>query len=201
MGGAGKEYSGASRWRTRYERVRPQELNLIQVWNLGGSIARLSAATLSDHMEALREWKAAGRIRYLHHHIARSAVRRYRRCDAQVRPGFRALDYSIGDRIPEERLLPLAQEKGIAVLANRPFTTGGLFQRVAGKSLPPWAADFDITSWAQYFLKFIVSHPAVICAIPATNNPVHLRDNMGVCRGRLPDAPAREKMVQYFGSV
>jgi diketogulonate reductase-like aldo/keto reductase len=111
------------------------------------------------------------------------------------------LDYSIGDRIPEERLLPLAQEKGIAVLANRPFTTGNLFGRVAGKPLPDWAAEFDCKSWAQFFLKFIVSHPAVICAIPATNDPAHLRDNMGACVGRLPDAAMRKRMGEFFETI
>jgi diketogulonate reductase-like aldo/keto reductase len=111
------------------------------------------------------------------------------------------LDYSIGDRVPEERLLPLAKEKGIAVLTNRPFTTGNLFSRVAGKSLPAWAAEFDCTSWAQFFLKFVVSHPAVTCAIPATSDPKHLRDNMGACVGRLPDEAMRKRMTELFATL
>ena len=114
---------------------------------------------------------------------------------------FVQLDYSIGDRIPEERLLPLAREKGIAVLANRPFTTGNLFARVRGKALPDWAAEFDCTSWAQFFLKFVVSHPAVTCAIPATNDPEHLRDNMGACFGRLPDERMRARMAEFFAGL
>ena len=114
---------------------------------------------------------------------------------------FVQLDYSIGDRIPEERLLPLAKEKGIAVLTNRPFTTGNLFARVAGKPVPAWAAEFDATSWAQFFLKFVVSHPAVTCAIPATGDPKHLRDNMGACVGRLPNEATRKRMAELFATL
>ena len=177
-------------------------IDLIQVWNLGGSIARLSAATLGEHMEVLQDWKKAGKIRYLG--ITTSRDPQYADTEEAMKKytlDFVQLDYSIGDRIPEERLLPLAQEKGIAVLANRPFTTGNLFQRVAGKPLPPFAADIDVTSWAQFFLKFIVGHPAVTVAIPATNNPAHLRDNMGACRGRLPDEAMRLRMAEHFATV
>ncbi len=179
-----------------------KNLDLIQVWNLGGSIARLSADTLAEHLDVLKEWKAAGRIRYLG--ITTSRDPQYADTEAAMQKydlDFVQLDYSIGDRIPEQRLLPLAQEKGIAVLANRPFTTGNLFSRVAGKQLPSWAADFDCASWAQFFLKFIVSHPAVICAIPATNDPAHLRDNMGACHGRLPDSAMRVRMAEYFSTL
>jgi diketogulonate reductase-like aldo/keto reductase len=177
-------------------------IDLIQVWNLGGSIAQLSAATLTEHLDALREWKAAGKVRYLG--ITTSRDPQYDDVEAAMRKyplDFVQLDYSIGDRVPEERLLPLAREKKIAIIVNRPFTTGNLFGRVAGKSLPPWASEFDCTSWAQYFLKFVVSHPAVTVAVPATNDPKHLRDNMGACFGRLPDEAMRRRMVEYFSSL
>ena len=177
-------------------------IDLIQVWNLGGSIAQLSAATLTEHLDALREWKAAGKIRYLG--ITTSRDPQYDDVEAAMRKyplDFVQLDYSIGDRVPEERLLPLAREQKIAIIVNRPFTTGNLFGRVAGKSLPPWASEFDCTSWAQYFLKFVVSHPAVTVAVPATNDPKHLRDNMGACFGRLPDEAMRRRMVEYFSSL
>jgi aryl-alcohol dehydrogenase-like predicted oxidoreductase len=179
-----------------------KSIDLIQVWNLGGSIQRLSAATLGDHMEALREFRAAGKIRYLG--ITTSRDPQYADTEEAMRTwpmDFVQLDYSIGDRIPEQRLLPLAKERGIAVIANRPFTTGNLFSRVAGRALPPWAEEFDCRSWAQFFLKFIVSHPAVTCAIPATNDPAHLRDNMGACVGRLPDEVMRVRMAQHFASL
>jgi diketogulonate reductase-like aldo/keto reductase len=177
-------------------------LDLIQVWNLGGSIAQLSAATLTEHLDALRAWKAAGKVRYLG--ITTSRDPQYGDFEAAMQKyplDFVQLDYSIGDRLPEERLLPVAREKKIAVLVNRPFTTGNLFGRVAGKSLPPWASEFDCKSWAQFFLKFVVSHPAVTCAIPATGDPGHLRDNMGACVGRLPDEAMRKRMVEYFGTL
>jgi len=177
-------------------------LDLIQVWNLGGSIRQLSAATLGEHMEVLREWKAAGRIRYLG--ITTSRDPQYEDVEDAMRQyamDFVQLDYSIGDRIPEQRLLPLARERGIAVLANRPFTTGNLFGRVRARALPEWAAEFDCTSWAQFFLKFIVAHPAVICAIPATGDPGHLRDNMGAGRGRLPDEAMRARMAAFFEAL
>ena len=177
-------------------------VDLIQVWNLGGSIRALSAATLAEHLEALREFKKAGKIRYLG--ITTSRDPQYADVEAAMKTyplDFVQLDYSIGDRIPEERLLPLAKEKGIAVLTNRPFTTGNLFSRVAGKPVPAWAAEFDTTTWAQFFLKFVVSHPAVTCAIPATSQPKHLRDNMGACVGRLPDEATRKRMAEVFATL
>ena len=177
-------------------------VDLIQVWNLGGSIRALSSATLAQHLEVLTEWKKAGRIRYLG--ITTSRDPQYADTEAAMRTyplDFVQLDYSIGDRIPEERLLPLAKERSIAVLTNRPFTTGNLFARVAGKAVPAWAAEFDCTSWAQFFLKFVVSHPAVTCAIPATGNPKHLRDNMGACVGRLPDDAMRKRMADFFATL
>jgi diketogulonate reductase-like aldo/keto reductase len=114
---------------------------------------------------------------------------------------FVQIDYSIGDRVPEERLLPLAADRGAAVLINQPFSTGGLFSRVVGRMLPSWAAEFDCASWAQFFLKYIVSHPAVTCAIPATSDPEHLVDNMGACVGRLPDERTRRRMVEVFQAL
>jgi diketogulonate reductase-like aldo/keto reductase len=179
-----------------------EQLDLIQVWNLGGSIRQLTNAYLRAHMEVLREFKAAGKIRYLG--ITTSRDPQYQDVEAALREypmDFVQLDYSIGDRIPEQRLLPLARERGVAVLANRPFTTGNLFSRVRGRDLPAWAADYDIKSWAQFFLKFIVAHPAVTCAIPATGDPGHLRDNMGACEGRLPDEATRQRMIAVFETL
>ena len=97
----------------------------------------------------------------------------------------------------ERRLLPLAAERGIAVLANRPLQLGGLFAKVKSRALPPWAAELGIGSWAQYFLKFAVSHPAVTCVIPATSKVEHMEDDMAAARGRLPDAAERERMVRF----
>ena len=174
-------------------------IDLMQVWNLGDSIDDLTDRFLPEHVEAVSEWKARGRARYVGITTSRDpqypdvedAMERYEL-------DFVQLDYSIGDRIPERRLLPLAQEKGIAVIANRPFATGNLFGRVRGQALPGWVAELDCSSWAQYFLKFVVSHPAVTCAVPATGDPEHLRDNMGAGRGRLPNPAMRTRMVEHF---
>lgn len=179
-----------------------ESLDLIQVWNLGDSIRNLTDRYLAPHMEVLQEWKAAGRIRYLG--ITTSRDPQYTDLERAMQAytlDFVQLDYSIGDRIPEQRLLPLARERGIAVLANRPFTTGNLFSRVRGIALPAWAADLGIESWAQFFLKFVASHPAVTCVIPATGDPGHLRDNMGACTGRLPDEATRLRMIEVFEAL
>ncbi len=150
------------------------------------------------HLPTLKEWKAQGRIRYLG--ITTSHGRMHdelERALTRERFDFVQLTYNLEDREAEARLLPLAAERGVAVLVNRPFQLGGLFDRVRGRALPPWAAELGIASWAQYFLKFAVSHPAVTCAIPATSKVKHLEDNMAAARGRLPDAGERARMLRY----
>jgi aryl-alcohol dehydrogenase-like predicted oxidoreductase len=177
-------------------------VDLMQVWNLGDNFRSLGDRYLAAHLEAAREWKSRGRTRYIG--ITTSFPQQYSLMETALRDeelDFVQLDYSIGDRDPEQRLLPLAAERGVAVLINQPFSTGGLFSRVAGRSLPSWAEDFDCRSWAQFFLKYIVSHPAVTCAIPATSDPAHLVDNMGACLGRLPDERTRRRMVETFEAL
>jgi diketogulonate reductase-like aldo/keto reductase len=164
-------------------------LDLVQVHNL---------RDWQVHVETLKAWKAEGRIRYLG--ITTSHGRDHGELERALRSepfDFVQLTYNLEDREVEERLLPLAAERGAAVLVNRPFQRGGLFDRVRGKALPPWAKELGIESWAQYFLKFAVSHPAVTCAIPATSKVKHLEDNMAACRGRLPDAAERERMLRF----
>ena len=114
---------------------------------------------------------------------------------------FLQINYSILEREAEERILPLAQERGVAVLINRPLGGGDLFARVRAKPLPDWAAEFECKTWAQFLLKWIVAHPAVTCAIPATGNARHLEDNMQAGMGRLPDSKARERMVQLVEAI
>jgi aryl-alcohol dehydrogenase-like predicted oxidoreductase len=113
---------------------------------------------------------------------------------------FVQVNYSLGEREAERRILPLARDRGVAVLANRPFAEGGLFQRVRGQALPPWAAELDCESWAQLFLKWILAHPAVTCVIPATSRPQHLADNMKAGTGPLPDAAMRDRMAALVGA-
>jgi diketogulonate reductase-like aldo/keto reductase len=179
-----------------------RRVDLMQAWNLGDNFRNLGDRHLAAHLEALREWKRLGRTRYIG--ITTSFPQQYRLVEEALRSeelDFVQLDYSIGDREPEDRLLPLAADRGVAVLINQPFSTGALFSRVAGRSLPSWAADFDCASWAQFFLKYIVSHSGVTCAIPATSDPEHLVDNMGACVGRLPDERTRRRMVEVFQTL
>jgi diketogulonate reductase-like aldo/keto reductase len=154
------------------------------------------------HWETLREWKMQGRVRYIG--ITTSHGRRHgdlAKVMEKTPFDFVQVTYNLEDREVEQRLLPLAQERGMAVVINRPFDGGSLFARVRGKPLPPWAGEFDCRNWAQYFLKFIVSHPAVTCAIPATSKVDHMLENMGAGLGSLPDAAMRKRMVGYFDSL
>jgi diketogulonate reductase-like aldo/keto reductase len=150
------------------------------------------------HVETLKEWKAKGKVRYIG--ITTSHGRMHDELERAMKRepfDFVQLSYNLEDREVESRLLPLAAERGIAVLVNRPFQLGGLFDKVKGKPLPNWAGDLGIGSWAQYFLKFAVSHPAVTCAIPATTKVKHMEDNMAAGQGPLPNAAERARMVRF----
>ncbi|MEN8175633.1 MAG: aldo/keto reductase, partial [Pseudomonadota bacterium] len=154
------------------------------------------------HLETLKQWKEEGRIRYVG--ITTSHGRRHERLEKALREedfDFVQFTYNLEDREAERRLLPLAAERGIAVIINRPFRRGALIDGLRGKPLPSWAAEIDCRNWPQFLLKFIVSHPAVTCAIPATTRVDHMRENMGACRGRLPDAATRRRMVRHFESL
>ena len=151
------------------------------------------------HLHTLKAWKAEGRVRYIG--ITTSHGRRHTDLEKAIATepfDFVQLTYNFADRSVERRLLPLAAERGIAVIANRPFDGGDLFDRVRGKPLPVWAGDFDCDTWAAFFLKFVVSHPAVTCAIPATSQTPHMLENMGALYGRLPDANTRQRMIRVF---
>jgi diketogulonate reductase-like aldo/keto reductase len=151
------------------------------------------------HLETLKAWKAEGRIRYIG--ITTSHGRRHAEMEKAIATeplDFVQFTYNIADRSVERRLLPLAAERRLAVIANRPFDGGNLFERVAGKPLPAWAREFDCTTWAAFFLKFVVSHPAVTCAIPATSQTPHVFENMAALYGPLPDARHRQRMAQVF---
>lgn len=155
------------------------------------------------HLETLKEWKQQGRIRYIGITTSHGARHDEMLEVIEKQPAFDFVQfsYSVGDREAEARLLPAAAAHGKAVIINRPFRTGHLFDRVVGHPLPPWAAEIGCQSWAQFFLKFVISHPAVTCAIPATSKVEHMNDNMQAVRGVLPDAAMRERMARHFGSV
>jgi len=171
--------------------LRREHLDLIQVHNL---------LDLDTQLKTLYSWKEAGRVRYVGvTHYTVSAQADLARVLERQRLDFVQLNYSPVTRAAEQRLLPLAAERGVAVLVNRPFEDGALFGGVHGKKLPAWAAELDAASWGQLALKFIASHPAVTCIIPATGKVTHLEDNLAGGRGRLPDALQREAIAQAFG--
>jgi len=151
-----------------------------------------------EHLPILFEMKAAGRIRYVG--ITTSEGRRHNEIEEVMRKhplDFVQLSYNILDREAEERLLPLARDRGIAVIANRPFREGALVQALERHPLPAWAAEIDAATWAQVVLKFIVTHPAVTCVIPATTRVAHVRENLDAARGRLPDEAMRKRMIAH----
>ena len=170
-----------------------ERFDLMQIHNL---------VDWETHLQTLQQMKAEGRIRYIgittshgrYHDDLQSILRKH---DFD----FLQLSYNIANREVEQSLLSIAQDKGIAVIANRPYQRGSLFRKVKGMTLPDFAQEFDCSSWGQFFLKFVVSHPAVNCAIPATSKVHHMQDNMQAGRGRLPDARQRQQMIRYFESL
>lgn len=185
--------SGIRQAQQSMSRMRASKLDLLQVHNL---------LDVDTHLQWLHEWKNAGKVRYVgishYYEGAHTALEKYVTSN-QV--DFVHLNYSMAEREAENRLLPAALASGVAVIVNRPFAESSLFDRVKGRSLPLWASEFDATSWAQFFLKYMLAHPAVTCVIPATRNPKHLLDNMDAGVGRLPDDKTRRKMVDYLTSL
>jgi diketogulonate reductase-like aldo/keto reductase len=173
--------------------LRTNRIDLMQVHNL---------LDVETHLATLRQWKEQGRIRYLGvTHYNSSAFPEVEKILRTEKLDFLQINYSLMEREAEQRILPLARERGVAVIVNRPFGAGDLFDKVRSKPLPDWAADFDFRSWAQFFLKWIVANPAVTCAIPATGKPQHLEDNMQAGFGRLPDASTRRRMIEIVSSL
>jgi diketogulonate reductase-like aldo/keto reductase len=174
-------------------KLRASRIDLMQVHNL---------VDYRTHLATLRRWKEQGKVRYIGvTHYTESAYDDLARVIQSEELDFVQLNYSVAERIAERRLLPLTTERGLAVLVNRPFAAGGLFRKVSSRPLPAWAAEIDCASWAQLFLKFVISHPAVTCAIPATSKVQHLRDNMKAAFGKLPDAKMRERIALSIGGI
>jgi aryl-alcohol dehydrogenase-like predicted oxidoreductase len=176
-----------------YVALRTPRLDLVQLHSLRG------VATV---LPVLREQQAAGKIGHIG--ITTSSARQYTEMEAVMRRerlDFIQVDYAVGNRGADERLLPLAAERGMAVLVNLPFGRGAQFRAVGERPLPDWAAEIDCNSWAQVFLKYVISHPAVTCAIPGSTQAAHVADNLGAARGRLPDAAMRQEIVRYFDAI
>jgi aryl-alcohol dehydrogenase-like predicted oxidoreductase len=184
--------SGIAQMERSMRLLRTDRIDLMQIHNL---------LDWRSHLPTLRAWKAQGRIRYLGiTHYTQSA---HAELEAVLRAepwDFVQLDYSLDDRAVESRLLPLAQERGVAVIVNQPFGGGGLLRRLSSRKLPDWAGEIGCTSWAQVLLKFVLAHPAVTCVIPGTGKPEHMRDNVQAGFGIYPDAAMTRRMVADAGS-
>ncbi|MDH4188934.1 MAG: aldo/keto reductase [Betaproteobacteria bacterium] len=184
---------GVRQMEESFRLLRVARMDLMQVHNL---------ADVATHTRTLAGWKAQGRVRYLG--VTHYSSYAYAEVERVLRAGnydFLQINYSLAEREAEDRLLPLALDKGIAVIANRPFSQGAMFRRVRGKPLPPWVAELGIASWAQFFLKWLVGHPAITCAIPATGKPAHMADNLAAGRGTLTDAAMRRRMAAYYDEL
>jgi aryl-alcohol dehydrogenase-like predicted oxidoreductase len=174
-------------------RFQSKRVDLMQVHNL------VDART---HLATLRDWKEQGRVRYLGiTHYNSSGYTEVAKLLRTEKLDFLQVNYSLGEREADKEILPLAQDRGVAVLVNRPFGGGDLFARIRQKPLPDWAGEFDCGSWAQFLLKWILAHPAVTCAIPATGNVRHLEDNMQAGLGRLPHAQQRRRMADLIAQL
>jgi diketogulonate reductase-like aldo/keto reductase len=179
--------AGIAQMQRSMELLRSSRIDLMQIHNL---------VDVRAHLPTLRAWKEEGRIRYVGvTHYTPSAYDQLEAVMRSERLDFVQLDYALDDRTAEQRLLPLAVERGIAVLVNRPFGGGGLLRRLGRDPLPDWAAEIGCANWAQVLLKFVLANPAVTCVIPATSNPRHMSDNVQAGLGTYPDAALRARMI------
>jgi len=176
-----------------FRRLRTDRLELLQIHNL---------LDWREHLPTIRSLQQQGKVRYsgITHYRA-DAHAELERVLGEERFDWVQFNYSLAEREAEQRLLPFCMDRGVAVMINRPFADGALFARVRGKALPPWAAEVGCSSWAQYFLRFAISHPAVTCAIPATSKPHHMRDNAAAGGAPLPDEQQRRRMAEYFQAL
>src|SRR5688572_30392143 len=186
-GGHG-EAKGIEQMQRSMALLKRRRIELMQVHNL---------VDLDVHLKTLRRWKSEGRIKYIGvTHYTTSSYPDLIDIIGREKLDFVQFNYSAATREAEKKLLPLCADKGVAVLINRAFEDGRLFEKVKGKALPPWAAEFQATSWAQVFLKFVLAHPAVTCVIPATGKIRNMQDNLGAGRGALPDAKHRAEIIK-----
>jgi diketogulonate reductase-like aldo/keto reductase len=189
---SGRE-AGIRQMEDSMRKLRVERLDLMQVHNL------VDAPT---HLATLREWKKAGRVRYLgvtHYHAG--AHTDLEKIIGQGDVDFVQVNYSLAEPEADRRLFAAAADSRTAVIVNRPFAEGSMFRRVRDKPLPAWAQEIGCASWAQFFLKWILGHPAVTCAIPGTRNPRHVADNLGAASGPLPDETTRRRMASHFNSL
>ncbi|MGC1459028.1 MAG: aldo/keto reductase [Steroidobacteraceae bacterium] len=184
---------GAASFERSLMRLRTPKVDLLQVHNLSG---------VDGLLPLMQQWKRDGKIRYIG--ITTSRVSQHEEMIGYLRKyplDFVQVDYSLDNRDAARTLLPLARERQVAVLSNVPFGFGSVLRQAQSRKLPPWAADIDVTTWGQFLLKYVISHPAVTCAIPGSTQVAHLVDNQGAARGRLPGEAMRRRMEQYWDSA
>jgi aryl-alcohol dehydrogenase-like predicted oxidoreductase len=184
------QQQGIERMNRSFKLLGGDKIDLMQVHNLRGT---------EKELETMKAWKAEGRFRYLG--VTTHSPRQYAEMEDVMRRhplDFIQLNYSLADRAAEKSILPLARDRGMAVLVNLPFARGGLFRAVGKQPLPDWAADIDAKSWGHIFLKYVLSYPASTLPIPGTTKPHHVKDNMGAALGRLPDAGLRREMERFI---
>ncbi|MCJ7556052.1 MAG: aldo/keto reductase [Gammaproteobacteria bacterium] len=187
------QQQGIDRMNRSFELLGGDQIDLMQVHNLRGT---------EKELETMKAWKEQGRFRYLG--VTSHDPQQYGEMEDVMRMhplDFIQINYSLANRAAEKSILPLARDRGIAVLVNLPFARGSLFKAVAGRPLPDWAAEMDSYTWGQVFLKYIVSYPASTIPIPGTTKPHHAEDNMGAAVGRLPDAALRREIETYIGPL
>ena len=192
LGTEGRE-NGIASMEESFQRLRTNTIDLMQVHNLRDT---------KTHLVAMRDWKAQGRIRYIGvTHWQMSAHNALADVLTNEPLDFVQLNYSVNEREAERRLLPLAADKGVAVVANVPFGSGRLLRTMKDKPLPGWASEVGVTTWAQLLLKFVISHPAVTVAIPATREPIHMAENTAAGRGVLLDVSQRRALIQIWDNI
>ena len=185
--------SGIDQMNDSFRKMRRDKMDLMQIHNL---------QDWQTHIKTLRDWKEQGKIRYIGiTHYTASAHDQLEKIVKSKAVDFVQFNYSIKVRNAEKSLLEAAKESGVAVIINEPFDSGNLFRLVKGKDLPAWTVDYDIKSWAQYFLKYILANPAVNCVIPGTSDEKHVIDNMGAGFGKIPDQAGLVRMLKYLESL
>ncbi len=187
------EQAGRDSFANSLRDLGTDRIDLLQVHNIRDTAV---------HLRTIRRLQDEGKVRYAGITTSfRNTYAEYEQIMRREKLDFIQIDYALDNRLAAERILPLARERGMAVMINLPFGRGRLFNKARGRALPPWAAEFDCTSWAQFFLKFVLAHPAVTVVIPGTDRPEYAIDNLNAARGRIPDAKMREQIVSYWDQL